>query len=75
MVPGAYYSEAHLDTLGLCVYLALAKQAGTQDRIVVLDDVLTSVDEAHLGRIIELIDEEADGLGHLIITTHFAAVV
>ena len=70
VVPGAYYSEAHLDTLGLCVYLALAKQAGTKDRIVVLDDVLTSVDEVHLNRIIELIDEEADGLGHLIITTH-----
>ncbi len=73
VVPGAYYSEAHLDTLGLCVYLALAKQAGTQDRIVVLDDVLTSVDEAHLGRIIELIDAEAAGLGHLIITTHSRA--
>ena len=73
IAPGAYYSEAHLDTLGLCVYLALAKQAGRKDRIVVLDDVLTSVDEAHLSRIIELIDEEVDGLGHLIITTHSRA--
>ena len=70
VVPGAYYSEAHLDTLGLCVYLALAKQAGKQDRIVVLDDVLTSVDAVHLDRIIDLIDEEAESLGHLIITTH-----
>ena len=75
VVPGAYYSEAHLDTLGLCVYLALAKQAGKQDRIVVLDDVLTSVDDAHLSRIVDLIDEEADSLGHLIITTHSRAWV
>jgi predicted ATPase len=75
VVPGAYYSEAHLDTLGLCVYLALAKQAGKQDRIIVLDDVLTSVDDAHLSRIVDLIDEEADSLGHLIITTHSQAWV
>jgi hypothetical protein len=52
--PAAYYSEAHLDTLGLCVYLALAKQS--DNAIVVLDDVLTSVDSPHLRRIIDLIN-------------------
>jgi len=66
--PAAYYSEAHLDTLGLCVYLALAKQS--KDAIVVLDDVLTSVDGPHLRRIIDLINEEAPQFGHVIITTH-----
>lgn len=66
--PAAYYSEAHLDTLGLCVYLALAKQAN--NAIVVLDDVLTSVDGPHLRRIINLINEEAPQFGHVIITTH-----
>lgn len=68
VAPGAYYSEAHLDTLGLCVYLALARRSG--DAIVVLDDVLTSVDEEHLERIIQLLTEEAAHLGQLIITTH-----
>lgn len=66
--PAAYYSESHLDTLGLCVYLALAKQSG--NAIVVLDDVLTSVDGPHLRRVIDLLNEEAPQFGHVIITTH-----
>lgn len=69
--PAAYYSEAHLDTLGLCVYLALAQQMG--NALVVLDDVLTSVDDPHLDRVIDLINEEAPGFGQVIITTHSRA--
>ncbi|MFN3980196.1 MAG: AAA family ATPase [Caldilinea sp.] len=68
--PGAYYSEAHLDTLGLCVYLALARHSGVGNALIVLDDVLTSVDDAHLDRIIDLIAEEAPNFGQMIITTH-----
>lgn len=69
--PGAYYSESHLDTLGLCVYLALAKQAG--NALVVLDDVLMSVDDPHLDRVIDLINDEAPNFGQVIITTHSRA--
>jgi hypothetical protein len=71
--PAAYYSEAHLDTLGLCVYLALAKQNGSADTVIVLDDVLTSVDDAHMERAIQLINDEASHFGHVIITTHSRA--
>ena len=71
--PGAYYSEAHLDTLGLCVYLALARHSGAGNALIVLDDVLTSVDDAHLDRIIDLIAEEAPNFGQMIITTHSRA--
>ncbi len=70
--PASYYSEAHLDTLGLCVYLALARHSG-QDSIIVLDDVLTSIDDAHLGRVIDLMHEEAGNFNQVIITTHFRA--
>jgi energy-coupling factor transporter ATP-binding protein EcfA2 len=70
IAPTAYYSEAHLDTLGLCVYLALAKRSGAGNSIVVLDDILTSVDEVYLDRVIALLAEEARHFGHLIITTH-----
>jgi AAA domain len=70
--PASYYSEAHLDTLGLCVYLALAKQM-RQDAVVVLDDVLTSIDDAHLGRVIQLLHDEAANFNQVIITTHFRA--
>ena len=44
----AYYSESHLDTLGICVFLALAKFFKTENTIVILDDILTSVDGPHL---------------------------
>ncbi|HAJ37173.1 MAG TPA: hypothetical protein DCL15_15995 [Chloroflexi bacterium] len=71
--PGAYYSEAHLDTLGLCVYLALAKHSSAGNALVVMDDVLTSVDDAHLDRIIDLLADEAPNFGHMIITTHSRA--
>lgn len=69
--PVAYYSEAHLDTLGLSVYLALAKQSG--NALVVLDDVLMSIDDPHLDRVIDLINDEAPNFGHVIITTHSRA--
>lgn len=69
--PAAYYSEAHLDTLGLCVYLALAKQSG--NALVVLDDVLMSIDDPHLDRVIDLLNDEAPNFGHVIITTHSRA--
>lgn len=67
--PQAYFSESHLDTLGLCIFLALAKKYETE--IVILDDVITSVDSTHLKRIIELIDEESEHFEHLILTTHY----
>ncbi len=70
--PASYYSEAHLDTLGLCVYLALARHL-KQDAIIVLDDVLTSIDDAHLSRVIELLHDEAPSFNQVIITTHFRA--
>lgn len=72
--PTAYYSEAHLDTLGLCVYLALAKHSTGGNALLVLDDVLTSVDDVHLDRIIDLIVEESVHFGQLIITTHSRVV-
>jgi energy-coupling factor transporter ATP-binding protein EcfA2 len=69
--PASYYSEAHLDTLGLCVFLALAKHSRHENTLIVLDDVLTSVDDAHLERIIQLVHDEAPNFSHVIITTHF----
>jgi hypothetical protein len=67
--PAAYYSDSHLDTLGLCVYLALARHKGI-DALIVLDDVLTSVDDAHQERIVQLLHEEAAHFGQVILTTH-----
>jgi hypothetical protein len=70
--PLLHYSESHLDTLGLCYFLALRKHEAlkaTGFKVLVLDDVLHSVDSDHRGRIARLIkDEFADH--QIILTTH-----
>lgn len=69
--PQAYFSQSHLDTLGLCVFLALALLDDPENTILVLDDVLASVDEPHVDRLIEMLYAEADKFRHCIITTHY----
>lgn len=69
--PQAYYSESHLDTLGICVFLALAKHFMTDNTIVVLDDVVTSVDGPHLDRFMRLLHDEAANFNQVIVTTHY----
>jgi energy-coupling factor transporter ATP-binding protein EcfA2 len=69
--PQSLYSDSHLDTLGLCVFLALAKKYRTDDTIVVLDDVVTSVDSGHLDRYINLVEQESEHFDHVIVTTHY----
>jgi hypothetical protein len=69
--PQAYFSESHLDTLGLCVFLALATLDGPDNTVLVLDDVLASVDEPHVQRLIEMLYAEAIKFRHCLITTHY----
>jgi len=71
MPPGAYFSDSHLDTLGLCVFLALAGRSMPAETVLVLDDVLGSVDEPHVDRLIEMLYEETKRFRHCIITTHY----
>jgi hypothetical protein len=67
--PQAYYSEAHLDTLGICIFIALAERDATSDTLLVLDDVLTSADQDHVQRFIEMIHDEVKL--PVLITTHY----
>lgn len=69
--PQAYFSDSHLDTLGLCVFLALAERDTPEERMLVLDDVLGSVDEPHVERIIEMIYDAVSRFRHCIVTTHY----
>ena len=69
--PQAYFSESHLDTLGLCVFLSLAALDGPENTILILDDVLASVDEPHVDRLIEMLYAEALKFRHCVITTHY----
>lgn len=69
--PGAYFSESHLDTLGLCIWLALAEFGDAAHTILVLDDVIASVDDQHAERTIELLYEVAQKFQFCIYTTHY----
>jgi hypothetical protein len=69
--PQAYYSESHLDTLGVCVFLALTKRFHGKDAIVVLDDVVTSVDAPHMDRFMNMLIDEADHFTQVLIATHY----
>ncbi len=69
--PQAYYSDSHLDTLGLCIFLALAALDEPEKKILVLDDVLASVDEPHVDRLIQMLYTETARFRHCVITTHY----
>jgi len=69
--PPAYYSESHLDTLGVCVFLALSKHNKDDNTVVLLDDVVTSVDQVHMERFFKMLNDEAENFNQLIIGTHY----
>jgi hypothetical protein len=69
--PQAYFSDSHLDTLGLCIFLALAAHDSVGETILVLDDVVASMDEPHVDRLIELLYRETTKFRHCIVTTHY----
>lgn len=71
MTPVACLSESHLDTLGLCLFLALQKKENPKNTIVYLDDAIASVDEAHMERLYALLLAEAKHFRHVIITSHY----
>jgi predicted ATPase len=69
--PQAYFSEAHLDTLGFCAWLAdVRRQSAREPLIVVIDDVFSAADGHHLRRLARLLVEEAPSFGQVIVTTH-----
>ncbi|MEZ3114594.1 AAA family ATPase [Halobaculum sp. MBLA0147] len=69
--PQGIHSEGHLDTLGLCLHLALTDylQQGNES-IILMDDVVMSVDQDHRREIARLIAEEFAEEYQVIITTH-----
>jgi len=69
--PRGLNSEGHLDSLGLCVFLALVNKFNHDFPIVVLDDVVTTVDSRHREKVCKLLFEEFKDK-QFIITTHDA---
>lgn len=68
--PGALHSEGHQDSMGVLLFLALAEHlSGGSLTLVILDDVLMSVDKGHRRAMAELLrDEYKDS--QFVITTH-----
>ena len=70
--PLLHLSESHLDTLGLCYFLAIRRKQADNNpdfKLMVLDDVMHSVDADHRRRVVELLKENFKD-HQLIITTH-----
>ena len=68
--PQALHSEGHQDSMGLCLYLALAESL-TSDLIdlIILDDVVMSVDADHRRELCRLLAKEFPN-HQFLITTH-----
>jgi|Deesub1362A_J573_1020465.scaffolds.fasta_scaffold02181_6 DNA repair exonuclease SbcCD ATPase subunit len=67
--PRALTSEGHLDSLGLCIFLAFVKKFNEGCPLIILDDVVNTVDANHREKIAKLLLEEFNE-NQLIITTH-----
>lgn len=70
--PNWVYSDGHLDTIGICVFLALRRFRGDQagdSKLMVLDDVVLSIDLPHARRLINLLKDEFND-HQIIILTH-----
>lgn len=68
--PHALHSEGHQDSMGLCLYLALAERltGGVLD-LIILDDVVMSIDTDHRRKLCNLLIKEFPHRQFLI-TTH-----
>jgi len=67
--PRGLESEGHLDALGICIFLAFVRKFNTDIPLVLLDDVITTLDSGHRGRLAQLLLEEFSDK-QLVVTTH-----
>ncbi len=67
--PRLTLSEGYRNSLGLCIFLAMAKREASRDRPLFLDDVVVSLDRNHRGMIQELLEKEFSGR-QVVVLTH-----
>jgi energy-coupling factor transporter ATP-binding protein EcfA2 len=67
--PRLTLSEGYRNSLGLCIFLAMAKREAKKDRPLFLDDVVVSLDRNHRGMIVEVLEKEF-AAQQVIILTH-----
>ncbi|GAB6860210.1 AAA family ATPase [Haloplanus litoreus] len=70
--PHALHSEGHQDSMGICLYFALADWLQEQEElpIMMLDDVVMSIDAEHRRPLADLMGSELTEDYQLIVATH-----
>jgi len=67
--PRLTLSEGYRNSLGLCIFLAMARRDAVSDRPLFLDDVIVSLDRNHRGMIVELLEKHFNDR-QVIVMTH-----
>ena len=67
--PRLTLSEGHRNSLGLCIFLSMAKYSSEQLPPIFLDDVVVSFDRNHRGMVAELLEKEFSDR-QIILFTH-----
>jgi predicted ABC-type ATPase len=67
--PRLTLSEGYRNSLGLSIFLSMAKRESDKDRPLFLDDVIVSLDRNHRGMIVDLLEKEF-AERQVIILTH-----
>ena len=68
MAPIAYFSESHINCLGLSFFLASVKAFNKQNEFFVLDDVISSFDRPHRSRFAKLLTDKFGDYQILLLT-------
>ncbi|MDP2673668.1 MAG: AAA family ATPase [Dehalococcoidia bacterium] len=67
--PRLTLSEGHRNSLGLCIFLALVGLDKAEDRPIVLDDIVSSLDRGHRGMLVDVLLEDL-GDRQVLLFTH-----
>jgi len=66
--PTRTLSESHLNCLGICLFLAVARRFATERGFIILDDVVRSIDSSHRRRLARLLRDEFPDTQFLLMT-------
>jgi len=66
--PRLTLSEGHRNSLGLCIFLALAGLHAIEDRPIILDDIVSSLDREHRGMLIDVLLQDLNSRQVLLFT-------
>lgn len=68
--PSAVHSEGHRDSMGLALFLAMSDVGGEAIDILLLDDVMMSIDSGHRSNIANLLAGDISNRYQILLTTH-----